>query len=156
MLKNEKLKTQNKELEKKLADLSNQITSSNNNNSLINNNNINNNNSTKKELQIQNLNEKSTNPLEEALPEMKKKMKISENKIVEMRNKNQVLKDENTKLIVIIKREIGENNDIEKVLKINEKSNWKGRAELIEFLKSKIKNMENQISVTSKKKFKRF
>lgn len=74
--------------------------------------------------------------------ETKKKLKISEAKIVEMRNKLQVAKEENTKLNILIKREIGEAIDIEKALK--DKVYWKGRAEVIESLKTKIKILEAQ------------
>jgi len=44
----------------------------------------------------------------EELQEFKKKVKNAESKLVEMRNKNQIIKDENSKLAMIIKREIGE------------------------------------------------
>ena len=147
MLKIEKFKTLNKELEKKLLELS----TTNQNLGINKENNINslNNKDNKKELQ-NNIDKNNNNNNEESSTELKKKLKIIESKIVEMRNKNQILKDENSKLIMVLKKEIGENCDIEKLLKGNEKAGWKGRAEQVEYLKSKIKNMENQINITSK------
>ena len=147
MLKIEKFKTLNKELEKKLLELS----TTNQNLGINKENNINslNNKDNKKELQ-NNIDKNNNNNNEESSTELKKKLKIIESKIVEMRNKNQILKDENSKLIMVLKKEIRENCDIEKLLKGNEKAGWKGRAEQVEYLKSKIKNMENQINITSK------
>ncbi len=153
LLKNEKLKTLNKDLEKKVSDLTNSIQ-----NGTINNNTSNSNivspNTVKEqktsENKLQNQIDKNINPLnDDSIPELKKKLKTNENKIVELRNKNQSLKDENTKLITLLKKEIGETADIDKLLKGNEKAGWKGRAEMIEFLKNKVKAMENQISISS-------
>ena len=57
-----------------------------------------NNKDNKKELQ-NNIDKNNNNNNEESSTELKKKLKIIESKIVEMRNKNQILKDENSKLI---------------------------------------------------------
>ena len=65
-----------------------------------------------------------------------------------MRNKLQIAKEENTKLNILIKREIGESIDIDKALK--DKVYWKGRAELIESLKTKIKILESQVESLNK------
>jgi len=136
LLKNEKLKTQYKDLEKKYIDLANKKENATPNQT-----------ENKKEIPTQN--EKPANN-EESSSELKKKLKQLENKIVEMRNKNQLIKEENTKLMMVLKKEIGENIDMDKLLKAtNEKTNWKGRAETIEYLRTKIKNMETQISMTN-------
>ena len=49
-----------------------------------------------------------------------------------MRNKLQTIKEENTKLNIIIRREIGDNVDLDKAMK--DKTYWKGKAEIIEGL----------------------
>ena len=87
------------------------------------------------------------NEIEEELSETKKKLKNCESKIVKIRNELQLAKEENTKLNIIIKREVGESIDIEKTLR--DKTSWKGRSEIIESLKVKIKLLENQIEKTT-------
>lgn len=82
------------------------------------------------------------NNVTSTLDEERKKLKAAETKIVEMRNKLQTSKEENTKLNILIKREIGETIDIDKALK--DKAYWKGRSEIIESLKTKIKILEAQ------------
>jgi hypothetical protein len=82
------------------------------------------------------------NNVTSTLDEERKKLKAAETKIVEMRNKLQSCKEENTKLNILIKREIGEAIDIDKALK--DKAYWKGRSEIIESLKTKIKILEAQ------------
>lgn len=72
----------------------------------------------------------------ELIVESKKKVKSLEGRISELRNKNQGLKEENLKLEVILKRELGEN--------FRESDQWKGRFEIIEALKAKIKYLEQQ------------
>lgn len=134
----EKFKLKEKEYEKKINELSHEIQNLNiiNINSEKNINSFNNNNS--------NINQNDTegNNLNN-IPELKKKLKASESKIADIRNKLQLSKEENSKLNILIKREIGENIDLEKALK--DKTYWKGRSEIIESLKTKIKILESQI-----------
>jgi predicted RNase H-like nuclease (RuvC/YqgF family) len=80
--------------------------------------------------------------------ELKKKIKQGDAKVVELRQKLQNLKEENFKLSTCIKREIGDNIDIEKISK--DKAGWKGRQEIIEIQKIKIKNLENQVQQLNK------
>jgi hypothetical protein len=74
--------------------------------------------------------------------ELKKKLKLAEQKLSDSINKLQLAKEENTKLNVIIKREIGD-IDLDKALK--DKNFWRGRSEQIEILKCKIKSLESQL-----------
>lgn len=130
-LKIEKNKTQIKELEVKLTNLN-----SNNGNSPLNK---------QEKLTINNSNLIINE--QDDISEIKKKLKQSETKIVETRNKLQKIQEENTKLNIFIRKEIGENIDFEKALK--DKTYWKGKAEIIEGLKTKIKILETQISNNS-------
>jgi hypothetical protein len=77
--------------------------------------------------------------------ELKKKLKTAEQKLADTINKLQLSKEENTKLNILIKREIGD-IDLDKALK--DKNFWRGRAELIEILKCKIKSLEGQVEAT--------
>jgi len=127
----EKFKLKEKEYEKKISELNTEIHNLN----IINltsdkNGNISNNNET----------EANTG---NNIIDLKKKLKTSEAKIADIRNKLQLSKEENSKLNILIKREIGENIDFEKALK--DKTYWKGRSEIIESLKTKIKILESQI-----------
>ncbi len=131
----EKFKLKEKEYEKKITDLSFEIQNLN----LINLN-------TEKNININN-NNYSNNDIETSsgnnISEFKKKLKASDAKIADIRNKLQLTKEENSKLNILIKREIGENIDLDKALK--DKNYWKGRSEIIERLKTKIKILESQI-----------
>jgi hypothetical protein len=132
----EKYKLKEKDHEKKLNELSQEIQNLNiiNLNSEKNSNLIHNN---------FNNNETEGNSAIN-IHELKKKQKASDAKIADIRNKLQLTKEENTKLNILIKREIGENIDLEKALK--DKNYWKGRSEIIETLKTKIKILESQFS----------
>lgn len=81
------------------------------------------------------------NQVEESDVQMKKKQKQLENKISELLNKNQTIKNENIRLEGILKREIGDGYEKE-----ISKENWKGKAEMIEILKGRIKQLEQVIS----------
>lgn len=71
---------------------------------------------------------------------LKKKSKQLESRIAELSNKNQQLKSENSKMDALLRREIGENYDLDK------EKVWKGRAEQLESLKGKIKLYEQIIN----------
>jgi len=84
--------------------------------------------------------------------ELKKRIKQSDTKIVELRQKVQTLKDDNFKLNICLKREIGGDNiDLDKLVK--DKSAWKGRSEIIEGLKVKVKQLESTINSNNISKF---
>lgn len=142
-LKIEKFKLKEKELEAKLNELkSGKETSSLP--SINTTSNINANSNSSSNNITNNLNSLNPNSLIKTNDEEnRKRLKQLENKVVEMRNKLQSAKEENTKLNILIKREIGESIDIDKALK--DKVYWKGRAEIIESLKTKVKILEAQV-----------
>ena len=63
-----------------------------------------------------------------------KKVKELEKKITKMRNENQQLKGDFDKAVKLLERETGEVVNIESMLR--EDTEWKGRAQKIEVLKS--------------------
>ena len=71
---------------------------------------------------------------------MKKKLKEKEARIVKLRNDSQKYKIDLDKALKIIEREVGEGQSIDDILKSD--SNWKGRAQKIEALQSKIKKLK--------------
>ncbi len=140
----EKFKLKEKEYEKKISELSHEIQNINliHLNSEKNINSANNNN-----LNLNNMNFDTEGNNINTVSELKKKLKTSEAKIADIRNKLQLTKEENSKLNILIKREIGENIDLDKALK--DKNYWKGRSEIIEGLKTKIKILESQFLTTN-------
>ena len=127
----EKFKLKEKDFEKKINEL----------NTEISNLNILNHNSDKNISNILSVTNSETDGLN--IIELKKKIKLSDSKIADIRNKLQLSKEENSKLNILIKREIGENIEIDKALK--DKTYWKGKSEIIEILKTKIKILESQL-----------
>lgn len=100
----------------------------NNNNSFLNNNNSN------------NIGSNLTNAItHDEISSMKRKIKQLESRLSELSNKNQTLKTENFKLDALLKKELGDNY-------LDNEKNWKGRAEIMEGLKSKIKFLESIIN----------
>lgn len=81
------------------------------------------------------------------LNNLKKNLKESESHLAEVRNKLQLAKEENTKLNILLKREIGETFDINRAL--TDKNYFKPRAETIESLKIKIKQLENKLQIAT-------
>ena len=79
------------------------------------------------------------------LNSLKKNLKQTETHLTEERNKLQLTKEENTKLNILIKREVGETFDINRAL--SDQNYFKPRSEIIEGLKTKIKTLENKIKV---------
>ena len=152
-LKIEKFKLKDKEYEKQIKKLESQLMNQNTfdaqnnnnnvigintNNSFLQNNNSSSNNNNNNNINLLNINDEYINT--------KKKLKQTESRIAELNNKNTQLKNENIKLDSLLKKEIGENyytnlNELDK--------NWKGRAEIIEVLKGKVKLYENIISTAN-------
>lgn len=128
-LKIEKQKLKEKELE---SIIENQNNSKNINNNNQVDNNIN---------PIQNssvpINLNSNN--NDEISNLRKSVKILEKRVSELVNKNQQSKQEINKLDSLLKRELGENY-------LENEKNWKGRAEVIESLKVKIKFLESIIN----------
>ena len=81
------------------------------------------------------------------LNSLKKNLKQSESHLSEIRNKLQLTKEENVKLNILLKREVGDTFDINRAL--SDKSYFKPRAEIIEGLKAKIKQLEKIIQVNN-------
>ena len=81
------------------------------------------------------------------LNSLKKNLKQSESHLSDIRNKLQLTKEENVKLNILLKREVGETFDINRAL--TEKNYFKPRAEIIEGLKAKIKQLEKVIQVNN-------
>lgn len=71
---------------------------------------------------------------------LKKKIKKQDERIVKLRNDAQKYKIDLDKAIKIIEREVGEGQSIDEILKSD--SNWKGRAQKVEMLKSKLKKLK--------------
>ena len=65
-----------------------------------------------------------------------------EKKITKLRNENQVLKGDLDKSTKLLEREIGEIINLDEMLR--EDSQWKGRAQKIELLKSRIKKLKQE------------
>ena len=74
-------------------------------------------------------------------------MKQSESHLSEIRNKLQLTKEENVKLNILLKREVGDSFDLNRAL--TDKNYFKPRAEIIEGLKAKIKQLEKVIQVNN-------
>ena len=81
------------------------------------------------------------------LNSLKKNLKQSETHLTEVRNKLQLTKEENVKLNILLKREVGDTFDINRAL--TDKNYFKPRAEIIEGLKAKIKQLEKVIQVNN-------
>ena len=78
---------------------------------------------------------------------LKKNLKQSESHLSDIRNKLQLTKEENIKLNILLKREVGDSFDINRAL--TDKNYFKPRAEIIEGLKAKIKQLEKVIQVNN-------
>ena len=76
-----------------------------------------------------------------------KNLKQSESHLSDIRNKLQLTKEENIKLNILLKREVGDSFDINRAL--TDKNYFKPRAEIIEGLKAKIKQLEKIIQVNN-------
>jgi chromosome segregation ATPase len=81
------------------------------------------------------------------LSSLKKTLKQSESHLAEVRNKFQLTKEENIKLNILLKREVGDTFDLNRAL--TDKNYFKPRAEIIEGLKAKIKQLEKVIQVNN-------
>ena len=81
------------------------------------------------------------------LNSLKKNLKQSESHLSDVRNKLQLTKEENVKLNILLKREVGDSFDINRAL--TDKNYFKPRAEIIEGLKAKIKQLEKIIQVNN-------
>ena len=81
------------------------------------------------------------------LNSLKKNLKQSESHLSEIRNKLQLTKEENVKLNILLKREVGDSFDINRAL--TDKNYFKPRAEIIIGLKAKLKQLEKVIQVNS-------
>ena len=81
------------------------------------------------------------------LNSLKKNLKQSESHLSNIRNKLQLTKEENVKLNILLKREVGDSFDINRAL--TDKNYFKPRAEIIEGLKAKIKQLEKVIQVNN-------
>ena len=68
---------------------------------------------------------------------IEKRMKELEKKVTKLRNENQSLKIELDKAVKVLEREVGEIINLDEMLK--EDSQWKGRSQKIEVLKSTVK-----------------
>jgi len=85
-------------------------------------------------------NDQSDNNDQESAAELNKKIKKQEERIVKLRNDAQKYKTELDKAMKIIQLEIGEGISIDDLLKSD--SNWKGRAQKIEMLNTKLKKLK--------------
>ena len=81
------------------------------------------------------------------LNSLKKNLKQTESHLSDIRNKLQLTKEENIKLNILLKREVGDNFDLNRAL--TDKNYFKPRAEIIEGLKAKIKQLEKVIQVNN-------
>jgi hypothetical protein len=81
------------------------------------------------------------------LNSLKKNLKQSESHLSDIRNKLQLTKEENVKLNILLKREVGDSFDVNRAL--TDKNYFKPRAEIIEGLKAKIKQLEKIIQVNN-------
>ena len=76
----------------------------------------------------------------DSITELKKKLKKQDERIVKLRNESQKYKQDYDKAMKVIEREVGEGQTVEEILK--SESSWKGRAQKIEMLKAKIKQLK--------------
>ncbi len=81
------------------------------------------------------------------LNSLKKNLKQSESHLSEIRNRLQLTKEENVKLNILLKREVGDSFDVNRAL--TDKNYFKPRVEIIEGLKAKIKQLEKIIQVNN-------
>ena len=81
------------------------------------------------------------------LNSLKKSLKQNESHLSEVRNKLQLTKEENVKLNILLRREVGDSFDINRAM--TDKNYFKPRAEIIEGLKAKIKQLEKVIQVNN-------
>lgn len=77
---------------------------------------------------------------DDSVPSLKKKIKKQDERIVKLRNDAQKYKTDLDKATKIIEREVGEGMSIDEILK--DTSSWKGRAQKIEMLKTKIRQLK--------------
>ena len=120
-LKENNLQKQLTETEKKLADLRNEM---------------------------DNLEKNKNIPVDKLeLNSLKKNLKQNESHLSEVRNKLQLTKEENVKLNILLRREVGDSFDINRAM--TDKNYFKPRAEIIEGLKAKIKQLEKVIQVNN-------
>lgn len=78
----------------------------------------------------------------------KKKYNELEKRYQELKLSTNTLQNNLNKANRIISREIGDNFDIDAVL--SEENSWKGRAQQIEVLKAKVKDLQSKVGNTSK------
>ena len=98
--------------------------------------------------EIENLEKNKNIPVDKLeLNSLKKNLKQSESHLSDIRNKLQLTKEENIKLNILLKREVGDSFDINRAL--TDKNYFKPRAEIIEGLKAKIKQLEKIIQVNN-------
>ena len=99
-------------------------------------------------LEMDNLEKNKNIPVDKLeLNSLKKNLKQSESLLSEIRNKLQLTKEENVKLNILLKREVGDSFDLNRAL--TDKNYFKPRAEIIEGLKAKIKQLEKIIQVNN-------
>ncbi|CAD8190015.1 unnamed protein product [Paramecium pentaurelia] len=79
--------------------------------------------------------------------DFKNKFKEADKKVQEQRVKLQQLKTELNKAMRIIQREVGENVNLDQLLM--DENGWKGRAQQIEILKSKVKDLNSKLGSSS-------
>ena len=98
--------------------------------------------------EMENLEKNKNIPVDKLeLNSLKKNLKQSESHLSDIRNKLQLTKEENIKLNILLKREVGDSFDINRAL--TDKNYFKPRAEIIEGLKAKIKQLEKIIQVNN-------
>ncbi|CAK64446.1 unnamed protein product (macronuclear) [Paramecium tetraurelia] len=79
--------------------------------------------------------------------DFKNKFKEADKKVQEQRVKLQQVKTELNKAMRIIQREVGENANLDQLLM--DENGWKGRAQQIEILKSKVKDLNSKLGSSS-------
>jgi len=98
--------------------------------------------------EMENLEKNKNIPVDKLeLNSLKKNLKQSESHLSDIRNKLQLTKEENVKLNILLKREVGDSFDVNRAL--TDKNYFKPRAEIIEGLKAKIKQLEKIIQVNN-------
>ena len=98
--------------------------------------------------EMENLEKNKNIPIDKLeLNSLKKNLKQSESHLSDIRNKLQLTKEENVKLNILLKREVGDSFDINRAL--TDKNYFKPRAEIIDRLKAKIKQLEKVIQVNN-------
>ena len=103
---------------------------------------------TEAKTEMENLEKNKNIPVDKLeLNSLKKNLKQSESHLSDVRNKLQLTKEENIKLNILLKREVGDSFDINRAL--TDKNYFKPRAEIIEGLKAKVKQLEKIIQVNN-------